>query len=495
MNKKDFLFLLHQYRGQDYVDIYPFNADNRKIESYFQEVLEKIEEQHKYHKQLEIQLENKIEDFVRTSESTLDSHTNDNTKHITATERNSWNAKETPSAAQQKATKALNEAKLYIDKHSNRTDNPHKVTKSQIGLGKVADYEVATKAEAEAGTSNNTYMTPLRVLESLIANAGDVLDDIVVMDEHLPSDAGMEDFPKGVSVGYTSVLGDNYPQRWGTLINFRSKSDLVMAQLWFGNGGGGGTVRHKLYYRIYNRNGTGLVNGWTPWYKIIDELDVSDSISSTSRNTVATSNAVKKAYDKALEVRGLAEKAQKTADEAVSKIPALSSSVVSTSTVTAANSYAVKRAYDKASEALTLGNRRKKEVVDGLLSVNESLPITQSSSWDTVIRNIENAGIPYVVTEFFDEGILNVKNLNFTPDVFAILSKPDYRQTPSIIIKKDRDGKIFYQLTNDSNVIRIYKDGFDVRDALSLLGYSGGHLIALGTGIAKELGYNLKIEN
>jgi hypothetical protein len=41
------------------------------------------------------------------------------------------------------------------------------VTKSDVGLGSVLNYGVATTAEAQAGTSNTTYMTPLRVKEAL----------------------------------------------------------------------------------------------------------------------------------------------------------------------------------------------------------------------------------------------------------------------------------------------------------------------------------------
>ena len=47
--------------------------------------------------------------------------------------------KETPAGAQAK-----------VDAHANLTNNPHSVTKSQVGLGNVSNYGLATKAEAEA---------------------------------------------------------------------------------------------------------------------------------------------------------------------------------------------------------------------------------------------------------------------------------------------------------------------------------------------------------
>lgn len=58
---------------------------------------------------------------------------------------------ETPAGAQAK-----------VDAHASRTDNPHSVTKAQVGLGSVQNYGIASQAQAEAGTANNVYMTPLR---------------------------------------------------------------------------------------------------------------------------------------------------------------------------------------------------------------------------------------------------------------------------------------------------------------------------------------------
>ncbi len=44
---------------------------------------------------------------------------------------------ETKEGAQAKADAAEKNAKSYTDTHTKRTDNPHGVTKSQIGLGNV----------------------------------------------------------------------------------------------------------------------------------------------------------------------------------------------------------------------------------------------------------------------------------------------------------------------------------------------------------------------
>lgn len=44
--------------------------------------------------------------------------------------------------------------------HVTVTTNPHGVTKSQVGLGSVENYGIASQAQAEDGTSNVLYMTP-----------------------------------------------------------------------------------------------------------------------------------------------------------------------------------------------------------------------------------------------------------------------------------------------------------------------------------------------
>lgn len=63
--------------------------------------------------------------------------------------------------------------------HSNNKSNPHSVTKSQVGLGSVENYGIATAAEAKAGSSNAKYVTPVRVKEAIdalgVASDGNVI--------------------------------------------------------------------------------------------------------------------------------------------------------------------------------------------------------------------------------------------------------------------------------------------------------------------------------
>src|SRR5690606_2967690 len=45
----------------------------------------------------------------------------------------------------------------------------HTHSPADVGLGNVQNYGIATQAEAEAGTANNKYMTPLRVAQAIAA--------------------------------------------------------------------------------------------------------------------------------------------------------------------------------------------------------------------------------------------------------------------------------------------------------------------------------------
>lgn len=57
--------------------------------------------------------------------------------------------------------------------HINDTDNPHQVTKTQVGLGSVANYPPASEAEALDGTLANRYMTPVVTRAVVMSLVGD----------------------------------------------------------------------------------------------------------------------------------------------------------------------------------------------------------------------------------------------------------------------------------------------------------------------------------
>lgn len=72
----------------------------------------------------------------------------------------------TPALTSSAITKIAGDA---LATHTVRTDNPHSTTKSQVGLGNVQNYAMATTAEAQAGVSTATYMTPKNVNEALLS--------------------------------------------------------------------------------------------------------------------------------------------------------------------------------------------------------------------------------------------------------------------------------------------------------------------------------------
>ena len=100
-------------------------------------------------------------------------------RFVSDIEKAAWDAKETPAGAQQKADKAEQNAKAYtdiheqkaaphsghetptgaqakVDAHANRTDNPHGVTKSQVGLANVDNVKQASKTEFDSHNNDTT---------------------------------------------------------------------------------------------------------------------------------------------------------------------------------------------------------------------------------------------------------------------------------------------------------------------------------------------------
>lgn len=73
--------------------------------------------------------------------------------------------------------------------------NPHIVTKADVELSSVENYGIATQAEAEAGTSDEKYMTSLKVKQSIDTNGVKVISGNFVITSN-----GMT---KTVNVGIT----------------------------------------------------------------------------------------------------------------------------------------------------------------------------------------------------------------------------------------------------------------------------------------------------
>jgi len=67
------------------------------------------------------------------------------------------------------------QAGALLRQHVDDKTNPHKVTKSQVGLGNVENYYVASEVEARAGSRSDRYMTPLRTADAIETQAGTML--------------------------------------------------------------------------------------------------------------------------------------------------------------------------------------------------------------------------------------------------------------------------------------------------------------------------------
>ena len=66
-------------------------------------------------------------------------------------------------------TTEISEVNTTINNHIENEENPHGVTKTQVGLGSVGNYGMASTAEAQAGTSTVKYMNPKNVKDAVIA--------------------------------------------------------------------------------------------------------------------------------------------------------------------------------------------------------------------------------------------------------------------------------------------------------------------------------------
>lgn len=85
-----------------------------------------------------------------------------------------------------------------LKQHTDDKNNPHSVTKSQVGLGSVPNYGAATDAEALLGTVNNKMMTP--------KNVKDVLDAKTVSLDTSQDIDGEKNFIQTPKINKASIL-------------------------------------------------------------------------------------------------------------------------------------------------------------------------------------------------------------------------------------------------------------------------------------------------
>ncbi|MSU01923.1 hypothetical protein [Tissierella pigra] len=76
-------------------------------------------------------------------------------------------ATDTVLSALGKLQKQITDNLATLTSHIGNKSNPHDVKKADVDLGNVQNYGIATQAEAETGTSNAKYVTPLRVKQAI----------------------------------------------------------------------------------------------------------------------------------------------------------------------------------------------------------------------------------------------------------------------------------------------------------------------------------------
>lgn len=82
-----------------------------------------------------------VTNVEQASKADFDAHSRDTTKHITQQERTYWNGKADGRA---------------LTDHTGNRNNPHGVTKAQVGLGNVVNVEQASKSEFNSHSQNST---------------------------------------------------------------------------------------------------------------------------------------------------------------------------------------------------------------------------------------------------------------------------------------------------------------------------------------------------
>lgn len=92
-----------------------------------------------------------------TTTEVFNEHVEDEDIHVTAEEKDAWNNKADSSELEN------------LNDHLEDEDNPHKVTKAQVGLAQVPNYGIAPVIEAEQGMEDTGLMTPYRTKKAIEA--------------------------------------------------------------------------------------------------------------------------------------------------------------------------------------------------------------------------------------------------------------------------------------------------------------------------------------
>src|SRR5690606_20766042 len=162
--------LQKHWDGTQWIEIHPITKSTNVLDSQGQSIQAQLDS-HKDNTnnphsvtKAQVGLGN-VDNVKQASQTPFNEHTGDTTIHTTTSEKQTWNSKYSkPSAGIPKSDlsqevqdilddSATDEA---LEDHIEDTDNPHAVTKAQVGLANVDNVKQASKTEFDSHTEDTT---------------------------------------------------------------------------------------------------------------------------------------------------------------------------------------------------------------------------------------------------------------------------------------------------------------------------------------------------
>ncbi|KYG33885.1 pyocin knob domain-containing protein [Alkalihalobacillus trypoxylicola] len=160
--------------------------------------------------------------------------------------------------------------KSDFDNHANNIDNPHNVTKNQVGLSNVPNNAVASQAEAKSGSSNSRFMTPLRVAEAIQSLATSEKLNVLPRG-HFDGNEPANSYPTGVSVMYSgdALESVGFPDAWCVITTYKSTSSSAQLAMPVTN------TRNQGHLHVRTQTSSGV---WTAWTQTETEAGAQEKV-------------------------------------------------------------------------------------------------------------------------------------------------------------------------------------------------------------------------
>jgi len=159
-------------------------------------------------------------DAPPTTLTAAKSHIDDTVKHITAAERTTWNAKETPAGAQAK-----------VDAHANATTGVHGAT-SAATANTIVQRDSSGRFKAATPAANDDVARKIDVDNAVAAhenkknNPHNVTSEQVTIIPYRAATESGDTIPNGITIMYTPIgdsqgIADGYPANIGVIVTFK----------------------------------------------------------------------------------------------------------------------------------------------------------------------------------------------------------------------------------------------------------------------------------